>query len=119
VSLFATFETGVGAAQVCSVVVGKLSELRRLSLGFEGGHVQGIQLHRFTTGVFLVGRLQGDEGWSMIDDGIEAVCNSTGFFKGLMVSKFDFRACLGFQSVNELIDKSLFFDFSELYCELC
>jgi hypothetical protein len=39
VSLFATLETGVGAAQVCSVVVGKLSEFRRLGLGFEGGQV--------------------------------------------------------------------------------
>ena len=62
--------------------------------------------------------LRGDEGWSMIDDGVEAVRNSTGFFKGLRVSKFDFRACLGLQSANELIDKAFFVDFSELDCKL-
>ena len=61
-SLIATFEPGIAAAEACSFVVGKLSELQRLSLGFEGGHVQGIQLHRFAAGVFWVGRLQGDEG---------------------------------------------------------
>jgi hypothetical protein len=33
-SLFATFETGIDVSEVCSFVVRKLSELRRLSLGF-------------------------------------------------------------------------------------
>src|SRR5208282_2863993 len=77
-----------------------------------------IQLHRFAADVFLVGRLRGIEEWSVIDDGIEVVRNSTGLFKSLRVSKFDFRACLGLQSANELIDKAFFFDFSELYCKL-
>src|SRR5271169_22578 len=64
-SLFATFETGIDAAEVCSFFVCKFSELRRLSLGSEGidlyggrgvvtGYTQGIQLHRFAAGVFLV-----------------------------------------------------------------
>ena len=72
VFLLATFETGVDASKIRSFVVGKFSELRRLSLGSEGinlyggrgvdtGHAQGIQLHRFATGVFLVGRLRGTE----------------------------------------------------------
>jgi hypothetical protein len=59
VSSFATLETGIDAAEVCSFVVGKLSELRRLGLGFKGGHVQGIQLHRFAASVLLVRRLHG------------------------------------------------------------
>ena len=69
VSLFVTFETGIGAAEVCSFFVGKFSELRRLSLGSEGinlyggrGRAQGIQLHRFAVGVFLVKGLRGGEG---------------------------------------------------------
>ena len=105
-SLFATFETGIGAAEVCSFFVGKFSELRRLSLGSEGinlyggrgvaGHAQGIQLHRFAAGVFLMKGLRGGEGWSMIDDGVETVRNSTSFFKGLRISEFDFGSCLGF-----------------------
>ena len=65
-SLFATFETGIGAAEMRSFFVGKFSEFRRLSLGFEsinlyGGRAQGIQLHRFAAGVFVKG-LRGDEG---------------------------------------------------------
>src|SRR5208282_4032402 len=72
ISLFATFETGVDASKVCSFVVGKFSELRRLSLGSEGinlygdrglgtGHAQGIQLHRFAAGVFVMKRLRESE----------------------------------------------------------
>ena len=60
-SLFATFETGIDAAEVCSFFVGKFSELRRLSLGSEDinlyggrGRAQGIQLHRFAMGVFVM-----------------------------------------------------------------
>src|SRR5208282_5122099 len=73
-SLFATFETGVGASKMRSFVVGKFSEL--LSLGSEGinlygDRAQGIKLHRFAAGVLLIGGLRGGEGWSMIDDGIE------------------------------------------------
>ena len=56
-----------------SFVVGKFSELRKLRLGSEGinlhedrgldtGHAQGIQLHRFAAGVFLMKGLRGGEG---------------------------------------------------------
>ena len=55
----------------------------------------------------------------MIDNGVEMVRNSASLFQGLGVSEFDFCACLGFQSVNEFIDESFFFGFSELHCELC
>ena len=68
-SLFTTFETGIGAAEMRSFFVGKFSELRRLSLGSEGinlyggrGRVQGIQLHRFAVGVFVMKGLRGGEG---------------------------------------------------------
>jgi hypothetical protein len=40
----------------------------------------------------------------MIDGGIEMIRNSASLFKGLRVSKFDFRACLGLQFANERID---------------
>ena len=70
-------------------------------------------------GVFLIKGLRGGEGRLMIDNGVEMVRNSASLFQGLGVSEFDFCACLGFQSVNEFIDESFFFDFSELHCELC
>ena len=52
-SLLAAFKTGIDASKIRSFVVGKFSELRRLSLGSEGinlyesrgvdmGHAQGI-----------------------------------------------------------------------------
>ena len=106
-SLFATFETGIDASKVGSFVVGKFSEPRRLSLGSEGinlyggrgvdtGHAQGIQLHRFAAGVFLVNGLRGAEEWSMIDDGVETVRNSASSLEGLRVPEFDLSSRLGF-----------------------
>jgi hypothetical protein len=76
-------------------------------------------LHGFATGVILMRRLQGNEGGALINDSVKTICNSAGLFKGLRVSKFDFRACLGFQSTDELVDESFFIDFSKLHCELC
>ena len=75
-------------------------------------------MHGFTAGVFLMKGRRWDEGRSMVDNGVEAVRNSTSFFKGLRVSEFDFSSCLGFQSTNEFVDKSFLFDFSELHCKL-
>jgi hypothetical protein len=102
-SLLATFKTGVEASKMRSFVVGKFSELRRLSLGSEGinlyvgrGRAQGIQLHRFTAGVFVMKDLRGGEGWSMVDNGIETVRNSASFSEGLRVPEFDLSSCLGF-----------------------
>ena len=107
-SLFATFRTGVDAPKMRSFVVGKFSELRRLSLGSEGinlygdrdvvilGYTQDVQLHGFAADVFLMKGLRGGEGWSMIDDGVETVRNSTGFSKGPRVPEFDLSSRLGF-----------------------